>query len=98
MWTLAHAHGTLLSVIHIGFAATVWLVPDCPPRSRKVASVALCLAGALIPLGFFLGGIGVNGGDPSLGILLLPAGAVLLFVAVLLTALHITDVKRLTQS
>lgn len=39
-----------------------------------------------MPLGFFLGGVQFYGGDPGLGILLLPAGALCLFVAVLKTA------------
>jgi hypothetical protein len=40
-----------------------------------------------MPVGFFLGGLFVYAGDPGLGILLVPVGGLLLFVAVLLTAL-----------
>ena len=33
LWTLAHAHGTLLALIHIGFALTVRALSDhCCPR------------------------------------------------------------------
>ena len=39
-----------------------------------------------MPAGFFLGGTIIYGGDPGLGIILLPIGAVLLLIAVLLTA------------
>jgi len=39
----------------------------------------------LMPAGFFLGGVVFYGGDPGVGILLLPIGAVLLLVAVALT-------------
>jgi hypothetical protein len=38
----------------------------------------------LIPLGFFLGGLFPSESDPWLGILLVPAGALLLFSAVAL--------------
>lgn len=85
-WTLAHAHGSLLAVLNLVFAATLALVPGWTGPSRLAAS--RCLLGALIllPLGFLLGGAFVHGGDPGLGILLVPPGAALLFVAVLLAA------------
>ena len=40
----------------------------------------------LLPAGFFLGGLYIYSGDPGLGIALVPAGGLLLFVAVALTA------------
>ena len=40
-------------------------------------------------LGLLLGGMFIHGGDPGLGVLLVPPGAVLLIVAVLLTALAV---------
>jgi hypothetical protein len=85
-WTLAHAHGTLLSILNLVFAATLSLAPAWTGGSRVVAS--RCLVGSLIllPMGFLLGGIFVHGGDPGLGVLLVPPGALLLFVAVLLAA------------
>lgn len=94
MWTLAHAHGTLLSVLHIAFAATCWLLGDDTAARLKTASRCLLAAGLLIPTGFFLGGVQFHSGDPGMGILLLPGGAFLLFVAALLTALHIKGVRR----
>jgi hypothetical protein len=86
MWTLAHAHGTLLGLVNIAFALTVRLLPEWAARERGVAS--LCLRGAtlLLPAGFFLGGIFIYSGDPGLGILLVPVGGLLLLVAVFLTA------------
>ena len=41
-----------------------------------------------MPGGFFLGGVFMysSGGDPGLGIFLVPVGAIALFIAVLLTA------------
>ncbi len=91
MWTLAHAHGTLLSILHLVFSVTA--CGDCrrgvPPRPvvwRRWASACLFGATVLLPGGFLLGGIFVYDGDPGLGVLLVPLGALLLWVAVWLTA------------
>ena len=86
MWRLAHAHGTLLGLINVAFAATLPLAPAWPEGSRRIASRCLVAAAVLLPAGFFLGGVNVYGGDPGLGILLVPPGGALLFVAVLLAA------------
>ena len=86
VWRLAHAHGTLLSVIHIAFAASVASLAARSAGVGRLASPCLTAAGLLIPAGFFLGGFFIRGGDPGLGILLVPVGAVFLFVGVLVTA------------
>ena len=85
MWTLAHAHGTLLALINIAFSLTVQ-TGALTPRQFAIADPCLLAAGVLLPAGFFLGGFFNYGSDPGLGILLVPVGAVLLFVGVLLTA------------
>lgn len=87
MWTLAHTHGTLLSLVHLAFAATCQLVPVKAGLQRKVASNCLLAASIMIPLGFFAGGLHIHEGDPGLGILLVPPGGILLLVAVLMAAL-----------
>ena len=89
MWTLAHAHGTLLALVHLGFAFTVRCLPAWPARTRAMASYLFIASGLLMPGGFFLGGVWIYGGDPGLGILLVPAGGALLFIAVLMTALGV---------
>jgi hypothetical protein len=81
MWTLAHAHGTLLGLVNLGFAFTASCTPPWPVRPRTIASYALIGASLLMPGGFFLGGIWIYAGDPGLGILLVPVGGVLLFAA-----------------
>ena len=93
MWTLAHAHGTLLAIVQLGFAFTAQQVPTWPARARTIASYSLLATGVLMPGGFFLGGVWVYASDPGLGILLVPVGGVLLFVAVLLTALSLKHLK-----
>ena len=122
MWRLAHAHGTLISLIHIAFAASVFMIGDSsdtrsssqPDAETKVqprrrgkkkekhkatapeggwfpwASRALFGATVGIPGGFFLGGLFINGGDPGLGVLVLPIGAIMLLVSVVLIARGMT--------
>jgi hypothetical protein len=100
MLRLAHAHGTFLALLHLAFAWTATQASSPASRSRSVASRSLQAAGILIPAGFFLAGLpgfvktgglrlGVLGGDPGLGIVLVPLGALLLLLAVFLTARQI---------
>jgi hypothetical protein len=44
-------------------------------------SKCLTAASVLVPGGFFLGGIAFYSGDPGIGVILVPAGAVLLLAA-----------------
>ncbi|MBC8001650.1 MAG: hypothetical protein H7X97_03585 [Opitutaceae bacterium] len=87
MWTLAHAHGTLLALVNLVFVATLRILPTWPPPTARLASSCLMAATVLMPAGFFLGGVFIYAGDPGLGILLVPVGGIFLFAAVLLTAL-----------
>lgn len=86
MWTLAHVHGTLLALVNLAFAMTVHLLPGWSAKEKGLASTCLLGATILMPAGFFLGGVFIYGGDPGLGIFLLPVGAVMLLVAVFKTA------------
>lgn len=91
LWTLAHAHGTLLAIIHLGFAVTLRILPRENPKLQSAGSRCLTAASILMPLGFFLGGVSFYSGDPGLGTILLPIGAVLLLMAVLRTAIAMKD-------
>jgi hypothetical protein len=86
MWTLAHTHGTLLALVHLVFAMAILRLPGWSGSGRVLASRCLVAALILLPLGFFLGGTFIHGGDPGLGVLLVPPGALLLLVAVGLIA------------
>lgn len=86
LWTLAHAHGTLLALINIVFGLSLPALTGFTPRARTLASRCLYAATILLPAGFFLGGAIIHDGDPGLGVLLVPAAVVLLVVAVFLTA------------
>ena len=85
LWTLAHAHGTLLAMLHLVFAVTLGAT-QWKPRSLALASRCLIGASILLPGGFFLGGVYVHDGDPGLGVLLTPPGSLLLLLAVFLAA------------
>lgn len=81
MWRLAHAHGVLLGLVNVAYAATLRIgVAPSTLASRSLVGATL-----LLPSGFLLGGVVVHGGDPSLGILLVPVGALLLAAGVLAT-------------
>jgi hypothetical protein len=85
LWTLAHAHGTLLALVQVGFAAGLGQLGRWTPGRLKLASFFLLDGLILVPLGFFLGGLWPSESDPWIGVLLVPLGALLLFVAVALT-------------
>jgi hypothetical protein len=85
MWTLAHAHGTLLGLVHLGFAFTAQTAA-LDARRLRTASNALIGASLLLPGGFFLGGIRFYAGDPGVGVAVVPIGAVLVIYAAVVVA------------
>lgn len=87
MLRLAHAHGTLLSVVNIAYALTVRARPGA---AGALASASLLASLVLLPGGFLLGGLWAHGGDPGLGVLLVPAGALALFVASLVVGRRVS--------
>src|SRR3954470_10250825 len=88
MFTLAHAHGTALALVNIAAGLTARHFPNFDLRPS--VSFSLIWAGILFPVGFFLGGVVTYGGDPGLGIWLVPVAAILLFYSVLSIALSVT--------
>ena len=86
MWTLAHAHGGLLGLVHVVFGLSLRVAPEVGTHGLPLISRSLIGASLLLPGGFFLGGISFYSGDPGLGIAVVPIGAALLFLAVLLIA------------
>jgi hypothetical protein len=83
MLRLAHAHGTLLSIVNVVFALTARARPEVAGRG---ASSALLAALVLLPLGFLAGALSARGGDPGIGIVLVPPGAIALAIGVGFTA------------
>ncbi len=94
MWTLAHAHGTLLALVNVVFAVTLRVMPEGNGRWRALVSPLLIGSAILVPAGFFLGGLVVYAGDPGLWVFLVPIGVAMLFLGVLLTACDVSSGKR----
>jgi hypothetical protein len=57
---------------------------------RPSIALSLIRAAILFPAGFFLGRVVTYGGDPGLGIWLVPVAAILLFYSVLRIALDLS--------
>src|ERR1041385_4000099 len=91
MWRLAHAHGTLLGILCLVSAALA--DGHVPPAIRARVLAMIRWGAVLMPLGFFLGGVLNSEGDPSLGILLVPPGALLLVGALSRVALQPREVN-----
>ena len=91
MFTLAHAHGTLLALINIAAGLTARNVDRF--ELRPSVSFALIWAAILLPAGFFLAGIVIYDGDPGLGVWLVPVGAILVFYSIARIALDLSKLK-----
>jgi len=91
MFTLGHAHGTALALVNI--VAGLTAAKFEPFALRRSVSFCLIWSGILFPAGFFLGGIVTYGGDPGLGIWLVPVAAVLLFYSVGRIALDLSKLE-----
>jgi hypothetical protein len=86
MWRLAHAHGTLLGLLCLVF--TLLAEKHLADPARASIAKLVRWGAVLMPLGFFAGGILNSEGDPSLGIVIVPVGAVLLIIALVRSALQ----------
>jgi hypothetical protein len=86
LWTLAHAHGTALAIVNILFGFALDRGAIAPFASLGVVSASVLAASLLLPGGFFLGGLWYYEGDPGLGVVLVPPGAILLIAALFLIA------------
>lgn len=82
LWRLAHAHGALLSVLTILYALGLASLGEVAPGRARLVTRLLRAGTVLLAGGFFLGGLVIHDGDPGLGIVLAPVGAVLVVVAV----------------
>jgi hypothetical protein len=83
LWTLAHVHGAALGLVNLALAASCHLLPR---PLHRAASPALVAGTILIPGGFFVGGMFSHGGDPGLGAILIPPGALFVLVSLALLA------------
>ncbi len=91
MLTLSHAHGTLLALINIAYAAALGAVGSERQWMIRFSSTCLIASGILLPLGFFLSGLWLFRGDPGLAIVLVPPGAMLLVAGLATGGIAFTD-------
>ncbi|MDE0621213.1 MAG: hypothetical protein OXH83_06040 [Bryobacterales bacterium] len=85
LFTLGHAHGALLALINIVFGVAVAALGGNIARLLQ-ASRLLLMGTVLLPAGFFLGGFGLYGSDPGVGVYLVPVGALCVLAAFLIAA------------
>jgi hypothetical protein len=88
MFTLAHAHGTLLALVNIAVGLTARSIPGFVLRSS--VSFALIWGAILLPAGFLLGGIVIYDGDPGLAVLFVPVGGLFLLYGIARVALDLS--------
>lgn len=85
MFQLAHAHGSLLAIINIAFAVSLGHLKGREFKHLDLASRSLKFASILMPGGFFAGGVIIHDGDPGLGIIAAPLGALAAILSAVLT-------------
>ena len=87
MWTLAHAHGALFGLLHLGWGATLASLDGLDDKRVKRVGQLLRLGTVLLPGGFALGGIWTFGTDPGLAaVVLAPVGGLVMVVAMISAA------------
>jgi hypothetical protein len=86
LFRLAHAHGTVFSVVMLVAVAFVERRLAGPPT---LALRLLQLGSLIMPLGFLLGGIWHTETDPNIAVFLSPAGALMIIFAVISIALTV---------
>ncbi len=83
LFRLAHAHGTLLSLMLLGAAFSVSRLTDAP----VLGIWALRIGAVVLPLGFLLGGIWHFKSEPGLGVWLVPPAALIVIFGAITMAL-----------
>lgn len=79
MFRLAHAHGTLLSLVMVA-VGLAWKAEFIVLGS--VANWMLRIGSVAMPVGFMLGGIGNSANDPSPLVFIAPAGGVMVIFGI----------------
>ena len=83
---LGHAHGGLLALLNIGLSWAQVHLGTPEPWARQIRRAAW-LGALLVGGGFVLGGLWHGPTDPGLGVLAVPAGALMLVASLVATAL-----------
>ncbi|HMQ03721.1 MAG TPA: hypothetical protein PKD26_07385 [Pyrinomonadaceae bacterium] len=80
---LAHAHGAIFSILLLALSLGQYAGMISPPRA---AVLSLRIGTILMPVGFLLGGIWLQGSDPGPGIFLAPLGGLMIIFGVITMA------------
>ena len=91
MFTLAHAHGTLLALVNIALGLTLKSVGGF--TLENTASKTVIWGSFILPMGVFMGGFFIHDGDPGLGVLFVPIGAFMLLYGVGCAARSLSKTK-----
>jgi hypothetical protein len=83
--SLAHFHAGLLGMVNLVYAGHAD-TPALDAARQRLASRSLRAGSLVLPLGFLLGGLWHPEGDPGLGIVLVPLGALAVALALALQA------------
>lgn len=95
LFQLAHAHGTLLSLVLVAAALCAKnFAVDIP----RLAQIALRVGAVLMPLGFLLAGISHPEGDPGIAIWLVPFAALLVIFGAIAIALACLNKNRASSN
>lgn len=86
LFRLAHAHGTLLSVLVLAAGLCLRSGIIEPARSGLFA---MMIGAVLMPIGFLLGGVVTYESDPNALVSLAPVGGILLIFGIITVALSI---------
>ena len=94
LWTLAHASGTLLGLVHIAFSATLFGQPNWRHSYVGLASACLNCASILCPAAFLVAGAFGSPGSIALGFVLAIPGILFFFLCLILIALGLDSPPR----
>lgn len=84
LFRLAHAHGTILSLLLVAAAICAARIYR---QEMRAALMAMRAGSVMMPLGFLLAGVWHYESDPGLGIWLVPPGALLMIFGVVAFAI-----------
>jgi hypothetical protein len=91
---LAHTHGAVFALVHLAFCEGLYRSTVPVAGWGRMASTCLIAATVCMPGGFLLGGLFLHGGDPGLGVVLVPVGGLFLLAGIFLIARALTREPR----
>jgi hypothetical protein len=94
LWRLAHAHGTLFSLVAVVLHLLLAKLTIAAAAARKVDRW-FAIGSVVLPLGFLLGGVRPYEADPGIVVALVPAGGVMAAAALLVLLFEVARLRTL---